>query len=153
MKISANMPIISRQESISKSKESGEVISDQVVLGANKTDNTLSMGEHLKNLKSYNEFSAYLDLVKDLMGIVIGGVVGAGICATGGSLIASALGASGALKALVAIPLGVIGLAGGGIGGLAMSSDWSKPQYGENNYVKENKLTINPGTTTTPCKP
>lgn len=100
MQIGTNYNVQSAQTKVTpKAKETAS--SDQVVLGGNTTDNTLSMGDQLKNMKSFG-FDLF-DITASPLSVIGGGAgaVGAGYltlqaCSAGGIQAKVAAGIAGA---------------------------------------------------------
>ena len=74
MQIGTNYNVASAQTKVTpKAKETGS--SDQLVLGGNVTDNSLTMADQLKNMKSYDSSIANACIGAGV-GSVVGGVIG-----------------------------------------------------------------------------
>jgi len=114
MQIGTNYNVTSAQPKFTpKAKEAGS--GDQVVLGGNVTDNTLSMADQLKNMKSFDGAAAGEILSKVVCGGI--GAVGGGVVGSVGTAvvvnIAGGVGGWGTLG--LSLLGGAVGTVAGGI--------------------------------------
>ena len=75
MQIGTTYNVASAQTKVTpKAKETGS--SDQVVIGGNSTDNSLTMADQLKNMKSFGESGGFDKIIFGGIGAVAGGAIG-----------------------------------------------------------------------------
>ncbi|MEQ8221628.1 MAG: hypothetical protein ABRQ37_04950 [Candidatus Eremiobacterota bacterium] len=123
MQIGTNYNVASAQPKFTpKAKEAGS--GDQVVIGENVTDSTISMGEQLKNMKAHSEGEvieavgkAGCLVLNDIFSTGVGGVLGSVGGSIGAGVVAS-IAHTGVFGTIGLIAGGVVGgaLVGGTIG-------------------------------------
>lgn len=114
MQIGTNYNVASAQTKVTpKAKEAGS--GDQVVLGGNSTDNSLSMADQLKNMKSFDG-TAMGDVLGHAFGAAVGAVGGGVIGSVGTAIVVNIAGGVGGWGTLgMSLLGGAVGSVAGGI--------------------------------------